>query len=135
MPRIFLAHTKGAPDEVIDDWVEATAVLWRTPTVAGRDDYLKRSRALGGWNHWVRDVPVAEEWDGTPLFSTVVIPVMHFDMPTIGTATQALIRGFLAAGKPVYAWDPETNEIRGVLDVVDTNSDSWQDAGMLMLCT
>lgn len=132
---IFLAHTKQTPDDVINDWVERAASSWNMAVVAGRDDYLKRSRALGGWSHWVRDVPIAETWDGEQLFSMIVVPVQHFDMPTVGTATQALVRGFLAAGKPVYAWDPETNEIRGVLDVVDTNSDSWQDAGMLMLCT
>jgi len=132
---IFLAHAKGVPDDVIDAWVEATATLWQTTTVAGRDDYLQRSRALGGWNHWVRDVPVAETWDGAPLFTHVVVPVLHFDMPTVGTATQALLRGFLAAGKPAYAWNPETNEVGGIDDVIDTNSDGWQDAGMLMIRT
>lgn len=132
---IFLAHAKQTSDEVIDDWVARTSSSWGVPAVAGRDDYLKRSRALGGWNHWVRDVPVAETWDGGPLFSMVVVPVQHFDMPTVGSATEALTRGFLAAGKTALAWDPETNEAREIEDVIDTNSDSWQDAGMLILRT
>lgn len=132
---IFLAHAKQTPDEVIDEWVEATAVLWRTTTVAGRDDYLKRSRALGGWNHWVRDVPFAESWDGAPLFSVIVVPVAHFDLPAVGSATQALIRGFINAQKPAVAWDPETNEVRTIVDVIDTGSDGWQDTGMLVFHT
>jgi hypothetical protein len=103
--------------------------------VPGRDDYLKRSRALGGWNTWVRDVPLAEDWGGDPLFFTIVVPVMHFDNPTIGSATQALVRGFLAAGKPAYAWNTETREYAEIVDVVETASDSWQDAGMLVFNT
>lgn len=132
---IFLAHAKAVPDEVIDDWIESVSVSWQFNVVAGRDDYLKRSRALGGWNHWVRDVPVAETWDGDPLYSTIVVPVLHFDMPTVGSATMTLIQGFLAANKAAYAWCPDTDEVRGIVDVVATASDSWQDTGMLVLDT
>ena len=132
---IFLAHAKAVPDDVIDSWVEHVSTVWQATVVAGRDDYLKRSRALGGWNHWVRDVPFAESWDGAPLFSVIVVPVAHFDLPAVGSATQALIRGFINAQKPAVAWDPETNEVRAIVDVIDTGSDGWQDTGMLVFST
>jgi hypothetical protein len=132
---IFLAHAKQTSDEVIDDWTARASDSWGMPTVAGRDDYLKRSRALGGWNHWVRDVPTAETWDGGPLFSMIVVPVQHFDMPTVGSATETLIRNFLAAHKTALAWNPDTNEAREIEDVAGTNSDSWHDTGMLILRT
>lgn len=132
---IFLAHTKQTPDDVINDWVERAAGSWNRAVVAGRDDYLKRSRALGGWSHWVRDVPIAETWDGEQLFSMIVVPVQHFDMPTVGNATETLIRNFLAVGKTALAWSPDTNEAQEIVDVAETNSDSWQDTGMLVLRT
>lgn len=132
---VFLAHAKSIADELINQWVEHLSAAWHTAVVAGRDDYLKRSRALGGWNTWVRDVPIAEDWSGDALFFAIVVPVQHFDNPTIGSATQALVRGFLAAKKSAYAWNPETLEYAEIIDVVDTTSDSWQDAGMLVFST
>lgn len=132
---IFLAHSKQTPDDTINDWVERVAARWSLAAVAGRDDYLKRSRAMGGWSHWVRDVPVAEDWSGEPLFQAIVVPVPHFDLPTVGSATQTLLQGFLAAGKSAFAWNPDTDDVVIIEGVADTSSDSWQDTGMLILNT
>lgn len=129
---IFLAHSKQTPDEVIDDWTERASIYWRTPVVSGRDDYMSRSRALGGWNTWVKDVPIAEGWGGEPLFSALVVPLGDLERPSVGRATQTLIDGFIAAGKPVWAFCPETNDVRAVERVMDTELDSWTDAGWLI---
>jgi hypothetical protein len=132
---VFFAHAKATPNEVIDDWAARVSARWQAAVTAGRDDYLTRSRALGGWQTWVRDVPVAETWDGSPLFQVIVVPVAHLDMPTVGSATEVLLRGFIAAGKPAYAWNHETDEVAEIVDVAGTNSDSWQDTGMLIFNT
>ena len=46
----FLAQGKQTPNDEIDAWVTELGTLLSATVVAGRDDYLKRSRAMGGWN-------------------------------------------------------------------------------------
>lgn len=130
--RIFLAHSKQTPDETINDWVERAAVLFRHDVTAGRDDYMARSRAIGGWNAWVKDVPVAEDWAGTPLYIGIAVPLEDLERPIVGRATQVLVEGFLAAGKQVWAFCPESAEARIVVAIVNTELDSWTDAGWLV---
>jgi len=132
MSSIFLAHSKQTSDETINEWVEAAAVLWRYDVTAGRDDYMARSRAIGGWNAWVKDVPVAEDWSGEPLFIGIAVPLEDLERPIVGRATQVLVEGFLAAGKQAWAFCPETGEARTVLAIVNTELDSWTDAGWLV---
>ena len=132
MSRIFLAHSKQTPDEVINDLVETAAVLWRREVTAGRDDYMARSRAIGGWNAWVKDVPVAEDWGGDPLFFALAVPLEDLERPIVGRATQVLVEGFLAANKPVWAFNRESCDIRPVVAIVNTELDSWTDAGWLV---
>jgi hypothetical protein len=130
--RIFLAHSKQTPDETINDWVERAAVLFRHDVTAGRDDYMARSRAIGGWNAWVKDVPIAEDWAGTPLYISIAVPLEDLERPIVGRATQVLVEGFLAAGKQVLAFCPESAEARIVVAIVNTELDSWTDAGWLV---
>ena len=130
--RIFLAHSKQTPDETINDWVERAAVLFRHDVTAGRDDYMARSRAIGGWNAWVKDVPIAEDWAGTPLYIGIAVPLEDLERPIVGRATQVLVEGFLAAGKQVLAFCPESAEARIVVAIVNTELDSWTDAGWLV---
>lgn len=128
---IFLAHNKQVEDAVIDGWAEGVAALWRCDVVPGRDDYTRRARAMGGWNTWVREVPVAEDWSGSPLFSAIVVPVHDFDQPPVGRATFALVEGFLLRGKPAWAWNPVTNQVATITGVEDKGTDTWTDVGVL----
>ena len=135
--RWFLAHAKQTPDDIIDAWAEAlraqlTGADVEAEVTPGRDDYLSRSRAMGGWNTWVKDVPVAEDWSGSALFHGIVVPC-DMDRPTVGRATQALIEGFITRGKYAYAWDINNQTLRRVHDVADTMQDSWIDAAVLLL--
>lgn len=132
MSSIFLAHSKQTSDEIIDDWVKKAAALFHHNVTAGRDDYMARSRAIGGWNAWVKDVPVAEDWGGAPLFAGIAVPLEDIERPIVGRATQVLVEGFLAAGKPVWAFCPDTNEVRSVETIMNTELDSWTDAGWLV---
>ncbi len=130
--RIFLAHSKQTPDETINDWVKRATALFRHNVTAGRDDYMARSRAIGGWNAWVKDVPSAEDWAGTPLYIGIAVPLEDLERPIVGRATQVLVEGFLAAGKQVLAFCPESAEARIVVAIVNTELDSWTDAGWLV---
>ncbi len=132
MSSIFLAHSKQTPDETINDWVAQTSAAWGHGVTAGRDDYMARSRAIGGWNAWVKDVPIAEDWGGEPLFIGIVVPLEDLKRPIVGRATQVLVEGFLTAGKPVWAFCPETGETRTVQTIMNTELDSWTDAGWLV---
>jgi len=129
---IFLAHSKQTPDETIDAWTALVTQSFKAHTVAGRDDYMTRSRAIGGWNAWVKDVPVAEDWGGGALYDRLVVPLDDLERPIVGRATQVLIEGFLAAGKPVVAFCPTTEETRAVSSILNTELDSWTDAGWLV---
>jgi len=133
MNALFLAHTKQVEDATIDAWVAAATERFQVSVVPGRDDYLKRSRAMGGWNTWVKDVPVAEDWSGAPLFLGIVVPVVDFDQPSVGRATYALVEGFLCRGKPVYAWNHITNHIGHVIGLAEKQSDAWTDVGVLLI--
>jgi hypothetical protein len=128
----FLAHSKQTPDETIDAWTALVRQRFKAHTVAGRDDYMTRSRAIGGWNAWVKDVPVAEDWGGSPLYDRLVVPLEDLERPIVGRATHVLVEGFLAAGKPVVAFCPTTEETRTVSTIINTELDSWTDAGWLV---
>jgi hypothetical protein len=130
---VFLAHGKQTPNDEIDAWVTELGALLSATVVAGRDDYLSRSRAMGGWNTWVKDVPVAEDWSGDALFHGIAVPVLDFDQPSVGRATYALVEGFLSRGKPVYAWNYITNQIGHVIGLAEKQSDAWTDVGVLLI--
>jgi len=132
MQTWFFAHAKHVEDATIDEWAARAAVDVGATMVPGRDDYKNRSRAMGGWNTWVRDVPVAEDWAGEPLFYGIVVPCDRA-RPVIGKATLTLIEGFLAADKPCLAWDYETGVVYRVVGVANTELESWTDAGWLAL--
>jgi len=135
--RWFLAHAKQTEDTLVDDWIEQLTFQLTGPEVtgevtAGRDDYKTRSRAMGGWNSWVRDVPVAEDWAGDALFHGILVPC-DLDMPHVGRATQALVEGFLMLGKYAYAWSPETGALARIVNVAELPGDSWTAAACLSL--
>jgi hypothetical protein len=129
----FLAHAKAVPDDTIDGWRDALAERLGASVTPGRDDYLTRSRALGGWGAWVKDVPVAEDWSGAPLFRGVVVPIHTLELPSIGSVTEKLLRGFKGAGKPVLAWHTETGDLLSIDDVQGLGSESWSVAALLHL--
>lgn len=136
--RWFLAHTKQTPAEEIDGWVTGLAIRLTSPenvaeVTAGRDDYLKRARAMGGWSVWVKDVAGAEDWSGDPLYHGIVVPVLDFDQPAVGRATYALVEGFLAKGKAAYAWNYITNHMARVIGVSEKESDAWTEVGVLLV--
>lgn len=136
--RWFLAHAKLVDDPVIDAWRDALQVHlkvegYEVTVTPGRDDYKKRSRALGGWNAWSRDVATGETWDGEPLFHGVIVPVPHLDEPCIGKGTQGIIEGFLRRGKHAYAWDVTTNALVKILDLRVLGDDSWTMTATLVL--
>lgn len=136
--RWFLAHAKTTEDADIDAWkaqLEARMGYDSVPAevTPGRDDYKKRSRALGGWHAWSRDVPVAENWESEPLFHGIVVPVGHLDEPSVGRATSDLVMGFLRRGKYAYAWDVTTSELARIADVRTLDSDSWTMTATLLL--
>ena len=130
---IFLPHGKQTPNDEIDAWVTELGTLLSATVVAGRDDYLKRSRAMGGWNTWVKDVPVAEDWSGDALFHGIVVPVLDFDQPSVGRATYAPVEGSLSCDKPVYAWNYVTNHMARVIGVSEKESDAWTEVGVLLV--
>ena len=130
---IFLAHGKQTPNDEIDAWVTELGTLLSATVVAGRDDYLKRSRAMGGWNTWVKDVPVAEDWSGDALFHGIALPVLDFHQPCVGRAPYALVDGFLSCDKPVYAWNYVTNHMARVIGVSEKESDAWTEVGVLLV--
>jgi len=131
MNALFLAHTKQVEDATIDAWVAAATERFQIAIVPGRDDYMKRSRAMGGWGTWVKDVPVAEDWSGSPLFHGIVVPVFHFDQPAVGRATFALVEGFLARRKPAFAWIPASKQVAAIIGVEAKDTDAWTDVGVL----
>ena len=128
----FFAHAKHVEDTLIDEWASSVAEALGAAVTPGRDDYKNRSRAMGGWNTWVRDVPVAEDWAGEPLFHGIVVPC-EAGRPVIGKATLTLVEGFLSLGKPCLAWDYETRTFYPIAGAANTELESWTDAGWLVL--
>lgn len=136
--RWFLAHAKTTDDADIDAWTaQLNARMGYDSLPAevtpGRDDYKKRSRALGGWNAWSKDVPVAEDWAGEPLFHGIVVPVVHLEEPSVGRATSDLVAGFLRRGKYAYAWDCTTDTLARVVDIRALDNDSWTMTATLVV--
>jgi hypothetical protein len=79
-------------------------------------------------------VPVAETWDGEPLFHGIIVPVPHLDDPSVGRATSDLVAGFLRRGKYVFAWDWTSDTLASVVDVRQLeDSDSWTMAATLVV--
>jgi hypothetical protein len=133
--RWFLAHSKDTEDQIIDAWCATLAQGlaspgWPTSVVAGRDDYLTRARAMGGWTVWVRDVAVGEDWEGAPLFHGVVVPVPDLTRPLVGRATAQIVENFKHVGKHAFAWDGEKFASIQAIDYLPV--DSWKDCASLV---
>lgn len=136
--RWFLAHAKLVEDPVIDEWRDRLQANLKSGdytvvVTPGRDDYKQRSRGLGGWNAWSRDVARGETWDGEPLFHGIIVPVPHLDEPSIGRGTQGILEEFLLRGKHAYAWDVTTNALVKIVGVRAVDGDSWTMTATLLL--
>ena len=132
--RWFLAHSKSCPVEHIDTWAKAltpalTSPGWDAQVTSARADYELRARAMGGWHRWCQDVPRGVRWDGTPLFHGIIIP----EGPIVGRATDSLIRGFLDAGKHVFAWEPSTGRFHAVSGLKELGLDNWKQWSKIVL--
>ena len=130
--RWFLAHSRQ--DDVSDIAVWSQTLLdqlnlpdWSVEVVPGRDDFQSRASALGGWKAWCSDVPHGRNYDGTPMFHGVVVPMdIQGEQPVVGRATASIVKGFLEEHKHVFAWCPATHRFKQITALEDTNIDNWK---------
>jgi len=135
--RYFLAHTRQTPDAAIDGWTAAlTQALvqpdWVTKVVPGRDDFEQRAAGLGGWKRWCYDVPCGCQYDGTPFFHGIVVPMFDVN-EALGKATAQIVEGFIQQGKHAFAWSPTTNTFVKILGVTVLPGDNWKNWATLQL--
>jgi hypothetical protein len=128
--RWFLAHSKATDDADINFWVRnlqklLTTEAWEAEVVAGRDDYNARAKAVGGWQAWCRDVPIAENFEGGPLYHGIIVPVLDDLNPTVAKATSDLIDGFLNEGKYVYTWNPGSGDFKRCATTELIEGENW----------
>jgi hypothetical protein len=129
--RWFLAHSKATDDSDVNFWVLSlqTALSssdWDVEVVAGRDDYNARAKAVGGWKAWCKDVPIAETFEGGPLYHGIIVPVLDDLNPTVAKATADLIDGFFLQGKHVYTWHPGSEEFKRCNSSEVIEGENWQ---------
>tara|TARA_R110002012_G_scaffold18824_2_gene68723 strand:+ start:1953 stop:2387 length:435 start_codon:yes stop_codon:yes gene_type:complete len=128
--RWFLAHSKATDDADINFWVRSlqntlTTESWEAEVVAGRDDYNARAKAVGGWKAWCKDVPLAETFEGGPLYHGIIVPVIDDLNPTVAKATSDLIDGFLSQEKYVYTWNPGSGEFKRCTTTEIIEGENW----------
>ena len=137
--RWFLAHSRQDDNADIDFWCKQLGELltkpdWDASVIAGRDDYETRAAAVGGWKPWCRDVPIAEDYTGDPLFHGIIVPASAIEeAPTVGRATAQLIEGFLQRGKHAFAWCPSSETFRQIQQLESRDGDSWKTWATLVL--
>tara|TARA_R100000152_G_C6781199_1_gene215209 strand:+ start:2848 stop:3300 length:453 start_codon:yes stop_codon:yes gene_type:complete len=137
--RWFLAHDKSVEEDLINMWAKELKELLASPgfeveVTSGRDDYIARSAALGGWARWCGDVPHGRRYDGDPMFHGVVVPVSPGDMkPLVGKATCQIVAGFISEMKHAYTWCPASGEFQRIEDVQTTDMDDWRGWAQLIL--
>ena len=103
MERIFIAHGKADPDEVlieykriVDEAIRRTGIPGES--VLGRDDYNARQANEGGWDAWARSVATGVDFTTRkPRFSAIVVPNR-----VVGKATAEMVTMAIGAGKPVW---------------------------------
>jgi len=131
--RLFYAHAKGTPDNVINDRAEALRQLATTSfpgakieVLTGRDDYASRAKAEGGWAGWTYSVGCGCDHEGQPRFHAIVT-----DGLSVGKATADILRYARGAGKKVVYWDGG-DQFAEVAGVEDKGQDRWRDGWALM---
>jgi|TARA_R100000084_G_C4647635_1_gene147710 hypothetical protein len=130
--RWFLAHSRQDDVSDIDSWSQTLLDQlnlpdWVVEVVPGRDDFQSRASALGGWKAWCHDVPHGCNYDGTPMFHGVVVPMdVESEQPVVGRATASIVKGFLEEHKHVFGWCPETRRFKQITALEDTNEDNWK---------
>lgn len=130
--RWFLAHSRQDDDADIDFWCKCLGDSlaqpdWTTKVIPGRDDYETRAAAVGGWKPWCRDVPMAEDYAGEPLFHGIIVPASALEeCPTVGRATAQLVEGFLQRGKHAFTWCPSSEKFRRINELEVCEGDSWK---------
>ena len=128
----FLAHSRQDDVSEIAAWSQTLLNQlnlpdWSVEVVPGRDDFQSRASALGGWKAWCSDVPHGCNYDGTPMFHGVVVPMdIQEEQPVVGRATASIVKGFLEEHKHAFAWCPDTHRFKQITALEDTNIDNWK---------
>jgi len=137
--RWFMAHARSVDEGLVDLWTkELTQALatndFEVEVTSGRDDYIVRAPALGGWNTWCKDVPLGCRYDGEPIFHGVIVPIdTRMDRHVIGRATAQIIDGFVSEGKHAYTWCPASGEFKQIIKTETTDCDDWKGWAVLVL--
>jgi len=140
--RFFLAHDRKTEDEQINEWRDSlTESLGEAfpehnvTVIAGRDDYLNRSKDAGGWKAWPQSVVTGCLWDGAPRFHGIIRPAQHVGvMDTVcGKPTYEMIEGFLREGKTAWVWDRRTNVHHKATGVARLPGDDFKAWGRVVV--
>tara|TARA_R100000458_G_C8263209_1_gene238526 strand:- start:940 stop:1371 length:432 start_codon:yes stop_codon:yes gene_type:complete len=130
--RWFMAHNRSVDEGLVDLWTKELREALTTPefeaeVTSGRDDYIVRAAALGGWNSWCRDVPRGCRYDGEPIFHGVIVPIdSRLKTHTVGRATAQIIDGFIEENKHAYTWCPASGAFNNIIGTASTDCDDWK---------
>ena len=137
--RWFMAHNRSVDEGLVDLWTKELREALDTPdfdteVTSGRDDYIVRAAALGGWNSWCKDVPHGCRYDGEPIFHGVVVPIdSRLNRHTVGRATAQIIAGFVEENKHAYTWCPVSGEFKQIIGTASTDCDDWKGWATLVI--
>jgi BMFP domain-containing protein YqiC len=133
--RVFVAHAKSDPDDVIDriqkkvseticNAAKASGSDVEIKIFLGRDDFAENFKRCGSWDAWAEDVVNRIDF-ATRL---VVYDAIVVTNQVIGAATQAIIRSALAAHRPILLFcnDSVLRPIRGVNRVSEDFKAGWE---------
>lgn len=135
--KVFFAHPKSLEDTLTPVAARLSLALCvangaDTALTTGREDYLARANACGGWILWSRTI--SEVVMGSPRFDVVVVGD-GVGSTWVGKGTVGIIEGCIDAGRTVAWWDGSGafergqtfREIVGLADRPDRNWTAWSD--------
>lgn len=125
--HFFVAHPKSYEDAELDILKEEIrkVALKQLPhaevtITLGRDDFMARAAAEGGWRGWSESVVTARKPSGAPRFDAIIVPP-----GPIGRATADMLRLALVQRRPVLRFLGD--DFRPVSILVERDRESWKD--------
>lgn len=128
--RVFYAHKKQEPDELINERTRSLSALFRANNpggfieiVSGRDSFRARALAAGGWPGWTRELVRSTDTWGKPVYAAFVIPDEY-----VGRVTSVIVQDAIAWRRKVLWWDGQTTfaPVVGIVKVSSSQTDGWQ---------
>ena len=136
-PRFFLAHSKAADDQELEQLVSALSGLLDRfsqgkpyDLVLGRAYFEARFKECGSWDAWTMEVAQGIDYaTREPTFKAIFVPVAG---EAIGAGTARIVDFALKGNRRVIAFDLEGKSAR-VVGLKRVSGGTWQNGWTLVV--